>query len=444
MPALWDRLVVLLTFGTIALLVWEEVSTLDPQLRSVIDVVDLGICGFFLVDFGVRVAKVRPGQRGQFVMRNWMDLLGAIPVAGPLRAARMVRVIRILRLARLAALARRLVRRYDLPIAPTTAFINLLFVTAAIWFTAALLFYELEYGHNDQVDDFGDALWWSMTTISTVGYGDTFPKTSGGRIVAIATMIMGVGVLGTLAATVATAFVDVRESLRKGLGRIRMKEHLLVLGWNERSYAAVDDFRHDPRHTGRKICIVAELDEVPVEGVRFIHGAPGDRQTLERASANEAAVAMIFADDPRDPRSDHTTTLTTLMLRKVNPSAVIAAELVSGGNREHLEAAGCDSVIDGATFASMLLVRSVQDIGVGDLMAELLSNRHGDTEIYRMPVDPKRHATYAELVTSSMARRITVVGLVRKERRLLHPDPELPIEEGDEAFVLAKEPPRQL
>ena len=117
---------------------------------------------------------------------------------------------------------------------------------------------------------------WSMTTLSTVGYGDLYPVTFGGRVVAITTMIVGVGVLGTLAATVAAGLIEFRERGRKGLRSHMLKDHLLVLGWNEKSFAAIDDFRHDPRYLEMRICVVADLEAAPIaEPVRFVRGASG-------------------------------------------------------------------------------------------------------------------------------------------------------------------------
>ena len=199
-------------------------------------------------------------------------------------------------------------------------------------------------------------------------------------------MIVGVGVLGTLAATIATAFIDLRERGRKGLRSYRMDDHLLILGWNQKALAAIDDFRFDPRHEATQVVVVADLPETPIDdpGVRFVRGQPGKLDALDRASARGATVAIAFASDPTDPRSDHETAMIVLALREVNPEIRISAELVHPDHKEFLLRAGCDSVIDSHALASTLLVRSAQDLGVAEVVEELLTNKHG-SEILSHP-----------------------------------------------------------
>lgn len=440
MPRWWDRMIVILTVAAIGLLVWDLQVEPTSEVGRILGWIDLGLCVLFIIDFGWRFERSQ--FRWRFVRRNWPDLLGAIPMVGPLRAARLVRIMRIVRFTRIASLARRLARRSDLRM-PAQGLTYLTLITIVIWITAGTLFFELEHGSNDGIEDIFDALWWSMTTLSTVGYGDLYPGTFGGRVVAVVTMVCGIGVLGTLAATIASAFVDLRERGRRGRRRYRLRDHMLVLGWNDKSLEAVDDFRHDPRHVETKICVVADIDEAPIDDpqVRFVRGAPHAAEALERASAARAATAIVFAHDPNDHRSDHETALVIHALRKDNPNVRISAELVNPANRPHLERAGCDSVVDAKTVASTLLVRAVQDIGVSDVIAELLSNRIG-SEIYRIEL-PERwlDKTYREYAVEMLERQASVLGIARGRKILLSPPADMRFEAGDEIFVVAPEPP---
>ncbi len=65
------------------------------------------------------------------------------------------------------------------------------------------------------IKSFGDALWWAITTTTTVGYGDMYPVTTGGRIVAAALMVVGISVLGVVTATVAAWFVETSEAAHR-------------------------------------------------------------------------------------------------------------------------------------------------------------------------------------------------------------------------------------
>lgn len=440
MPVWWDRMVMLLTVAALVLIVVDVQFDEDSRESHIVGWIDLGLCVFFLVDFGFRFHRARRFRK-RFLKRNWIDLLGAVPLVGPLRAARLIRFVRLVRVGRLVALSRRVLRNVDMPVSTETLF-NLIVVTVSVWAAAGAAFFEFESGVNDNVKDIGDALWWSMTTLSTVGYGDLYPVTGGGRIVAVMTMVVGIGVLGTLAATVAAGLIEFRERGRSGQRSHRMKEHLLVLGWNDKSFAAIDDFRHDPRYLEMKICVVADLESAPIaEPVRFVRGLPSHRESLEKASASKAAAAIVFAGDHADPHSDHLTALTVLLLRRINAECRISAELVSPMNREHLEAAGCDAVVDTREVAATLLVRSVQDMGVGDLVRDLLTNRYG-SEIYRAEVDPAFVGkTWTDYTLALLRDRVTLMGLARDKGFMLNPDPDLVLAQGDEIFVISEEPP---
>jgi voltage-gated potassium channel len=438
MPPAYDKAIVALTFVSVAVVV-AEASIPEGEHMPALIALDLVLCGIFLLDFAVRMA--RAPRKLTFLRRNWLDLVGSVPLFGPLRAMRLVRVVRILRLARVGSLALRALRNRGL-IAPSRALSNLAVVTFFLWLMAGLGFFLAEYGENETVTGLDDALWWSMTTLSTVGYGDIFPKTATGRLIAGTTMVVGVGVLGALAAMIASAMIELRERARRGLRSYTMNNHLLVLGWSSKARLAIDEFLRDPRHAGQKVCIVADLDENPVdlEDVAYVRGDRTTREALTRASAAEAAHAIVFARDPSDPRSDHETALTVLVLRRLNQAALVSAELVEARNREHLEAVGCSSVIDVSAVTSALLVRAVRDPGVPEIVIDLVSTEAG-WDLHRMPVEAELLGkTYRDLVVSLIDRGIGVVGLSRAGKQLLTPAPATVLLAGDEAFVVSHEP----
>jgi voltage-gated potassium channel len=93
---------------------------------------------------------------------------------------------------------------------------RLLIAVAATLITGAwlvLLFEENTKGSN--IHSYGDALWWAIVTVTTVGYGDRYPVTPGGRIVAAVLMLVGIGLIGVLTATVASVFVKEHTDANK-------------------------------------------------------------------------------------------------------------------------------------------------------------------------------------------------------------------------------------
>ncbi len=440
LPKWWDRFVIFVTILTLVVLAVD--FALDPgsKLSVVFGWVDFGFCLVFFVDFAWRLALAP--HRWAFLRRNWIDLIGAIPFVGPLRGVRVIRLMRLIRLTRVIVLIRRLVKHFEVPV-PTKA-LGYLGIAATLWWAfAGLTFSMFERGSNDNIKGMDDALWWSITTLSTVGYGDLYPVTAGGRLVAAATMALGVGILGTFGGTIATMFLDFREQGRKGLRALSAKDHLLVLGWNEKARTAIYEFRSDPRYVDTTIIIVADMDRNPYEDpkIKFVRGQPCHSESLERADAARAGAAIVLAEDPTDPHSDHQNVLTIMALRRINKKIRISAELVSVDNREHFDAVGCDAIIDGVSVSSGLLVQGIQDIGVADLITHLLSNDQG-SEVYRVPVDPGFIGRpYRDFVVDNLSRKQTIVALQRKEKMILQPAPDLALADGDSAFIISIDPP---
>ncbi len=182
---------------------------LDESIIQVLEYADIGICVVFLVDFVVQFATAT--SKITYMKWGWIDLLSSIPMVGPLRLGRLARVVRILRLLRGVKSARMISlyytkRRSDSAFA-AAAFVALLTVVLS---SIAVLYLERDYP-DANITTAEDALWWAATTITTVGYGDRYPVSTGGKCVAVITMTVGVGLFGTFTAFVATWFIQPGE-----------------------------------------------------------------------------------------------------------------------------------------------------------------------------------------------------------------------------------------
>jgi voltage-gated potassium channel len=162
---------------------------------------NLAIWAVFTVDYAVRLWLA--DNRRQFVRENVVGLIAILPLDF-LRAARLLRLVRLTRslsvIWRVSAQAR--------AILATNGLAWVLAVAGATVFIAAgaVLFVEPEIG------TFGDALWWSVVTATTVGYGDISPSSGLGRGIAVVLMLVGIGVIGMVTGTVATYFTQPRRS----------------------------------------------------------------------------------------------------------------------------------------------------------------------------------------------------------------------------------------
>jgi voltage-gated potassium channel len=172
---------------------------LHPSLPSWADAacsaVTAVVWAAFAADFLVRLTLTQ--RRWQFLRSNWLDLLTlAVPMLRPLRALRVVVALNILG-RRGGAFARGRV------VASVAA------AVAVVAFVAALAVLDAERPHaGANIRTFGDAAWWAATTVTTVGYGDRYPTTTEGRLVAVGLMVTGIALLGVITAALASWFVE--------------------------------------------------------------------------------------------------------------------------------------------------------------------------------------------------------------------------------------------
>jgi voltage-gated potassium channel len=183
-----------------------------------LELVDWALTGLFAAEFVSRLGASR--DRMAYVRGHWIDALALIPTV---RGIRVLRLLRLLRLVRaFAGIARAMTTLERL--ADHRGLIWLLAAWTAIMVLCSLALYGAENGTNKAVESPLDALWWGITTMTTVGYGDVTPVTSEGRIAATILMVLGIGLFSAVTATV-TSFLLVTErdpldELRK-LGDLR-------------------------------------------------------------------------------------------------------------------------------------------------------------------------------------------------------------------------------
>ena len=179
---------------------------LNPTTKETLQYVDTGICVLFLLDFMYSMA-VADNRRRYFFTWGWIDLLSSIPAVGPLRWGRAVRVVRILRLIRGVRSARE-IAGYLLTRRAESALLAVALISILLLAFSSVAIVEFGSGTEANISGAEDALWWAFVTMTTVGYGDRYPVTTEGRLVAVALMIVGVGLFGTFTAFVASWFVE--------------------------------------------------------------------------------------------------------------------------------------------------------------------------------------------------------------------------------------------
>lgn len=198
-----ELVVLVLSLYSLGALTAELLLPLDPETRALLHRVDDFICAVFLLDFGVHWALAP--SKAAFWRMGWIDLLSSIPEIGWLRWGRLFRVFRIMRALRSfqAVYAHLAAERAK----GTFVMVGLMSVVAVLSATIAVFEFE-RTAPGSNIHSAGDALWWAFATITTIGYGDHFPVTLAGRIVAVVLVVFGLSFFGTFTAYVASFFLE--------------------------------------------------------------------------------------------------------------------------------------------------------------------------------------------------------------------------------------------
>lgn len=196
--------VLVLSLFVLAILAVELVVPLDPEVTRLITWIDHGVCAVLLIDFVVRFRRAE--SKLEFLRWGWIDLLASIPAIETLRWGRALRVLRVLRVIRAVRSLRALfaIVFHSRATGGVVTIATIAFLTLSL---ASLGILVIERPLDGSIDTAEDALWWSLSTVTTVGYGDVYPVSGLGRAIAACLMVVGVGLFGTLSGAVASVFV---------------------------------------------------------------------------------------------------------------------------------------------------------------------------------------------------------------------------------------------
>ena len=203
----WDWAVFVVALGAFLLVLLETFLVLSAPTLAVFQWIDNAACGVFFIDVLVRWR--RTGWSAEFWRWGWVDLLAAIPFDAAFRTLQIIRVYRILRVLRvlykLQELTTGTTLNERLLALPGVAVVMIIFSTA--------LMVEAErHAPGATIKSGGDALWWALTTVTTVGYGDTYPVTTEGRIIAAGLMLVGIALFGSISAIVTSKLILPKET----------------------------------------------------------------------------------------------------------------------------------------------------------------------------------------------------------------------------------------
>jgi voltage-gated potassium channel len=205
---LFQCIILVLSVYVLAALFIQTVFPLSPQTNRLLDRIDFIVCLIFIYDFFFRLYRAQ--SKLSFLKWGWIDLVSSIPMFDFLRWGRLVRLVRIFRILR-AFRSTKILLYYLFRNRAKSTFATVALISIVMVIFSSIAILNLENEPESNIKTPSDALWWSFVTITTVGYGDKFPITYEGRIVAAFLMTAGVGLFGTFTAFVASFFMEVQQ-----------------------------------------------------------------------------------------------------------------------------------------------------------------------------------------------------------------------------------------
>lgn len=229
---------VLLSVFSLVLLAVDVTFTAGASFRSILRGADTALCVLFFADFLVTLFRSRDRRR-YLATWGWVDLVSSIPVISVFRLGRVARIARIIRVFRavrsVRAVVAVIVERRAQSAMLAAALLAIVFV---VFGSIAILQVEQVEGAN--ITSPQDAVWWTVVTLTTVGYGDRYPVTAEGRVVATILMVAGLGLFGTLSGFIAAGFLSPANRERESeldavREEIRQLRHLMETQKSERA-----------------------------------------------------------------------------------------------------------------------------------------------------------------------------------------------------------------
>jgi len=283
----------------------------------------------------------------------------------------------------------------------------------------AMTFYFFERGVRPELS-VGDSFWYSMISITTIGYGDLSATTIGARLGTIVFItIVGLTAFTASAGMLINWLIDLQQRERTGKVRLYLKNHILIINYPNESRVRhiIDEFTSDPRHHDDDIILITDrVETLPFShpNVYFVCGSPLQMETYQQAAIAEAQKAIVLSTGYDDPNSDSIVASAVTVLNRSNPQIMATVECINPKHAVLFEGMERVSLVFPLQMANNLLVQESQDPGISLLTQVITSNQMEGTLLsIRLEAVPDNPVPYPHIAKHMLDRDVNVVGIVR-------------------------------
>ncbi len=233
--------------------------------------------------------------------------------------------------------------------------------------------------HEAQGASYWDSFYWTVTTISTIGYGDIVPTVFWARILFFFVVFVGIGTFATALTEIATYFMEQKLLQMRGLHRAWMKEHAIVVGFDE----STEELVRQLKDRGLDVIVVdKDLDAAALhqKGIQAISGDPHTSETLERAGIKTAEALVLPA------AGDEGAVMIALKAKQMNPQVRVVATCTRREDFDIMRQANIDVVVPMARLLGEVLAEAVNESKVVDFLLDVFE-KEGGLDLNEIRVD---------------------------------------------------------
>lgn len=254
-----------------------------------------------------------------------------------------------------------------------------------------------------------NALWWVMTTVATVGYGDFYPVSVPGKVLAMLLYVFGIGLLSLLIGKIIDSFAELHRKREGGKLKYQGRNHIMVINWSKKAQLAVEELLESDREAD--IIIIDTVDKHPYDHprVHFVSGDAAAVEVLEYAGVQTAKSAIVFADPRIDDTSlvDGKSLLIVSSIEQAAPTVHTTVEIMLEKHILNFRHVQVNHFILSHEAVSRLAARSALKEGNADLFKQLLSRKYGD-DVFEIDAEPD-WKTYGDAFQALLARGATLI-----------------------------------
>jgi voltage-gated potassium channel len=260
-----------------------------------------------------------------------------------------------------------------------------------------------------------NGFWWVMTTVTTVGYGDYYPRTVAGKGVAIFLYIFGISLISFVISKVVDAIVAYKRLREEGKLTFKGENHFVMIDWSKQADLAIQEILKS--NPAAEVVLIDNMDKSPVmhDRIHYIQGNPVHKKTLDQANLTKARAVFIFANDTTEHNNfirdisfvDGKTLLIATSIERFYNHVYTVVEILDKENIQNFIHVKIDEFILSSEMISQLAVRCALNPGASKIFSQLLTQEHGE-DLFEIVTKP-HWTTYRDAFTELLSEGATLI-----------------------------------